>query len=90
MLSELDDLTRQKRYVSSFSRVTIYIGLGEIDLAFEWLEQAYQERLWYMGLLAVDPLFDRLRGDPRYTELMRRMNLTPASPRYLSPSRSGP
>ena len=64
VLSELDDLTRQKRYVSSFSRVTIYIGLGEIDLAFKWLDRAYHERLWYLGLLAVDPLFDRLRSRP--------------------------
>ena len=59
VFKELDDLARQKRYVSSFSRVTIYIGLGEIDLAFKWLDRAYEERLWYLGLLAVDPLFDR-------------------------------
>ena len=79
VLNELNDLARQNRYVSSFSRATIYIGLGETDLAFKWLEQAYQERLWYMTLLAVDPLFDRLRGDPRFTDLLRRMNLTPAA-----------
>jgi hypothetical protein len=29
-----------------------------------------------MALLAVDPLFDRLRGDARFTDLVRRMNLT--------------
>ena len=77
VLNQLNDLARQNRYVSSFSRATIYIGLGEADLAFKWLEQAYQERLWYMALLAVDPLFDRLREDPRFTELVRRMNLQP-------------
>lgn len=60
-------------------QTTIYIGLGETDLAFKWLEQAYQERLWYLALLAVDPLFDRLRGDARFTDLVRRMNLTPAA-----------
>jgi hypothetical protein len=77
VLNQLNDLARQNRYVSSFSRATIYIGLGEADLAFKWLEQAYQERLWHMALLAVDPLLDRLRGDPRFTELVRRMNLSP-------------
>jgi DNA-binding winged helix-turn-helix (wHTH) protein/TolB-like protein len=79
VLRELDDLTRQKRYVSSFSQATIYIGLGEIDLAFKWLERAYEERLWYLALLAVDPMFDRLRADARYTHLIRRMNLTTAA-----------
>jgi DNA-binding winged helix-turn-helix (wHTH) protein/TolB-like protein/Flp pilus assembly protein TadD len=79
VLRELDDLTRQKRYVSSFSRATVHIGLGEIDLAFKWLERAYAERLWYLALLAVDPMFDRLRADARYTDLIRRMNLTTAT-----------
>ena|SRR5215204_3915588 len=78
VLSKLNNLARQNRYVSSFSRATIYIGLGETDLAFKWLERAHEERLWYLALLAVDPLFDRLRPDPRYTELIRRMNLTTA------------
>jgi tetratricopeptide (TPR) repeat protein len=79
VLNELNNLARQKRYVSSFSRATIHIGLGETDLAFKWLEQAYQERLWYLTLLAVDPLFDRVRGDARFNDLVRRMNLTAAA-----------
>ena len=79
VLKELNNLARQNSYVSSFSRATIHIGLGETDLAFKWLERAYQERLWYLTLLAVDPLFDRLRGDERFTNLVRRMNLTPAA-----------
>ena len=77
VLKELNNLARQNTYVSSFSRATVCIGLGETDLAFKWLEHAYQERLWYMTLLAVDPLLDRLRGDPRFTDLLRRMNLRP-------------
>ena len=75
----LNNLARQNRHVSSFSRATICIGLGETDLAFKWLEQAYQERLWYLALLAVEPMFDRLRGDPRFTDLVRRMNLMSAA-----------
>ena len=79
VLDELNDLERQNVYISSFSRATIHIGLGQPDLAFKWLERSYQERLWYMTLLAVDPLLDRLRADPRFTDLLRRMNLTPAA-----------
>lgn len=74
-LKELDNLSRQNRYVSSSSKMWVYIGLGEKDRAFEWLERAYEERSWFLGLLAADPLFDPLRSDPRYADLLRRMNL---------------
>src|SRR5688572_7199729 len=86
VLNELNNLARHNRYVSSFSRAPIYIGLGETDLAFKWLEQAHQERLWYMALLAVDPMFDRLRADPRFTDLLRRMKLTSATESYRGPT----
>jgi adenylate cyclase len=74
-LQELDKLPRQHRYVAPSSKVWVYIGLGETNRAFEWLEKAYEERLWQLGFLAADPLFDPLRSDPRYTDLLRRMNL---------------
>ena len=57
----------------------IYAGIGEKDRAFEWLERAYDERIWLLGMLAADPMFDPLRSDPRYTDLIRRMNLKPAA-----------
>jgi DNA-binding winged helix-turn-helix (wHTH) protein/TolB-like protein len=75
VLKELDKLSRQGTYVSAFSKLTLYMALGEKDRAFEWLERAYEERFWYLGLLAADPLFDPLRSDPRYADLLRRMNL---------------
>lgn len=78
-LKELDQLSRHDRYVSPFCRAMVYIGLGEKDRAFEWLERAYEERIWLLGVLAVDPMFDPLRSDPRYTDLIRRMNLAPAT-----------
>ncbi len=77
-LKELDQLSRH-RYVSPFCKVMVYIGLGEKDRAFEWLERAYEERIWHLGVLAADPMFDPLRSDPRYTDLLRRMNLTAAA-----------
>ncbi len=50
--------------------------LGEKDQAFEWLERSYQERdlgAW----LRVELQWDPLRDDPRFTDLLRRMNLEP-------------
>ena len=56
----------------------IYVGLGEKDKAFEWLEKSYEER-FVVGEgstdIKVDPVFDPLRSDPRFADLLRRMNL---------------
>ncbi|MEN3330852.1 MAG: hypothetical protein V7641_217 [Blastocatellia bacterium] len=54
-----------------------YIHLGEQDEAFKWLEKAYQNRSHSMVGLKVDPAWDDLRADPRFTDLLRRMHLEP-------------
>jgi hypothetical protein len=60
------------------SRTEIYLGLGEKENAFEWLEKAYEERSGRLGVsIRVDPMFDALRSDPRFADLLRRMNLQP-------------
>jgi TolB-like protein/DNA-binding winged helix-turn-helix (wHTH) protein/Tfp pilus assembly protein PilF len=51
----------------------MYARLGEHDRAMEWLEKAYAERADHLVMLKVDPIFDRLRDDPRYQDLMRRV-----------------
>lgn len=49
------------------------MGLGEKDRAFEWQEKAYEERV-FLHHLKVWPLWDPLRDDPRFRDLLRRMN----------------
>lgn len=63
------------RYVPAYDRAVIYAGLNDGDLAFEWLERAYDERSAWMAYLAVDPRLDALRGDGRFEELLRRVGL---------------
>jgi hypothetical protein len=53
----------------------IYTGLGEKDKAFEWLEKAFEEHA--VGDIKAWPPFDPLRPDPRFADLLRRMNLQP-------------
>jgi serine/threonine protein kinase/tetratricopeptide (TPR) repeat protein len=74
VLDQLNELSK-KGFVPAMARAMVEIGLGEKDKAFEWLEKAHQDRYGYH--LKVDPQFDPLRSDPRFQDLLRRMNLKP-------------
>jgi len=52
----------------------VYIGLGDKEQAFEWLHRAIDQKDWIV-FLKCDPLFDRLRPDPRFATLLRRANV---------------
>jgi serine/threonine protein kinase/Tfp pilus assembly protein PilF len=76
-LRSLDQMreTSRQRYVSAYSFALAYVGLGDKDQAFQWLEQAYQNRDWPMASFNVDPMLDNLRSDPRFADLLRRVGL---------------
>lgn len=73
----LDELKqrRQKGYVPAGAFVNAYLGLGEKDQTFAWLERAYQEQSNILQFLKVHPYFDPIRGDPRFADLLRRVGL---------------
>ena len=71
-LSELKEKAKQE-YIPSYHMAIIHVGLGEMEHAFDWLEKAYEERSYWLTFLRVDPVLDKLRSDPRYTDLLRRM-----------------
>ena len=78
-LDKLEELAK-KEYIPAGSRARIYAGLGDKDKTFQWLETAYAERSiagTLPGMIKVDSVFDPVRSDPRFTDLLRRMNLTP-------------
>jgi hypothetical protein len=52
-----------------------HIGMGDKDQSFAWLEKAYSQHSNALTTLKVDPIYDPLRGDPRFQELMRRVGL---------------
>ena len=62
-------------YVPPTRIAELYARAGEKDRALEWLEKAYQERDSQMVYLNVEPIWDNLRPDPRFQDLLRRMNL---------------
>jgi len=76
ILGELKELSK-RTYVSPLSIGSIYNALGDKDQALEWLEKAYQDRAAGMTDLKLDPMPDPLRSDPRFQNLLRRMNFPP-------------
>lgn len=73
----LSDLTSASRNapVSAFFFALVYAGLGDTAEALSWLEKAYEERSGSIRYLKVEPRLDRLRDEPRFQELMRRVGL---------------
>jgi TolB-like protein/Flp pilus assembly protein TadD len=67
----------RKGYVPAAAFLNAYLGLGDKEQAFVWLERAAQERSNIMQYLKVHPFFDLLRGDPRFADYLRRANLRP-------------
>ena len=74
LLERLHDIAKL-RPVRSFPLVLAYTGLGELDHVFACLEKAEKERCDSLLCLKVMPLFDCLRSDPRFTDLMHRAGL---------------
>jgi len=75
VIGELDDLSK-RRFVSPYFTAVILVGLGEKQQALEWLERAYEDRSEPLVYLKVEPVFDSLRDQPRFAELLRRMALS--------------
>ncbi len=74
ILNEMKEMSKQK-YVSSYDLAILYTGLGDKDKALEQLNHAYEERDGWIICLRVEPLFDPLRSDPRFQDLIRRIGL---------------
>ena len=66
-----------EHYIEPLDFALIYAQLSEKDPAFEWLEKAYEARNSRLISLNVRPAWDALRDDPRFHDLLLRMNLEP-------------
>jgi len=63
------------RYVPNIGLAIIHAALGEPDEALAWLEKDFAERSLFPPFYAWDPVFDDLRDDPRFADLVRRVAL---------------
>ena len=73
----LEELKRRKQtaYVPAAAFIFAYLGLGENEQVFVWLEQAYKEQSNVLQTLKVHPFFDPIRSDPRFVDLLHRVGL---------------
>jgi tetratricopeptide (TPR) repeat protein len=74
LLHELERLAKD-RYVSPFEFASIHLALGQMEVGFEWLERACQDRTFDLILIKVDPRFDTLREDPRFAAAVKKVGV---------------
>jgi TolB-like protein/Flp pilus assembly protein TadD len=74
VLADLEEIAKEK-YVSAYYFAIIHLGLGEQELTFQWLERAAEERAGFLAFIKVEPMFDPLRSDERFSSLLGRMRL---------------
>lgn len=74
ILLQLQELSKE-RYVSPYDLAIIYLGLGKRDQAFQSLEEACVVRSQDLLLIKVDPVFEAMRQDARFADLLRRIGL---------------
>ncbi len=63
------------RYVPAVAILLVFLGLGDRERSFQWLDKAYEERSTLLAWAKVDPKLDKLRADPRLDQFLRRMHL---------------
>lgn len=73
-LSRLEAASRD-RYVPAMAPAMVYVGLGDRERAFAWLERAYEERSNRLAYLRLEPVWRDLHGDPRFDRLLERIGL---------------
>lgn len=76
MIDKLKAASKQS-FVPSLFVALVYTGLENKDQAFTWLEKAYDERYIRLAYLKVEALWDPLRSDPRFADLLRRVGIPP-------------
>ena len=74
-IDKIDRSTKQTPYPEAYDKALILAALGQKDESFKLLNQAYERRQGSLSLLKVEPKLDGLRADPRFVDLLQKMNL---------------
>jgi tetratricopeptide (TPR) repeat protein len=77
IVEEFEEKARRE-YVSPLALAMAHMAAGDLDRTFAWLDKMYAEHHPWLILMNVHARYDRLRGDPRFHELMRKLGFTEA------------
>jgi len=69
------DSNPEAKYIPSITKAVLYTRLGQNDKALDQLEASYEKREGELVYINVNPRFDSLRSDPRFTEILKKMGL---------------
>jgi TolB-like protein/tetratricopeptide (TPR) repeat protein len=72
----LQQLEKMAAPLAAFQIAIVYLGLGEADAAFNWLQKAFSERSTGVHWLKVQPIWDALRTDVRFAAILKDMRLS--------------
>ena len=73
ILSRIKKISKTK-YSSPHNEVMIFLGLGEKDQMFEYLEKVYDERSFMIPSLKFAPIYDSIRKEPRFKEILKKLD----------------
>jgi len=65
-------------YISAYNVALIYAGLGDRENALSWLARAVEQHDLFLAWMNVEPMFDSVRADPRFADLVKRIGLKPS------------
>jgi tetratricopeptide (TPR) repeat protein len=75
LLAHLQEMAKKRVDVLPTFFAEVYAALGQLDKTFAYLDEAYRERTWQLIFLRVEPVWDPLRGDARFKQLLGKMGL---------------
>ena len=77
ILEEFEEKARRE-YVPPLALAMAHMAVGDLDGTFAWLDKMYEERAPWLIFMNEHPRYDRLRGDPRFQQLLRKIGFTEA------------
>jgi DNA-binding winged helix-turn-helix (wHTH) protein/tetratricopeptide (TPR) repeat protein len=72
VLTELQEVAK-RRFVTAYGVALVHAGIGDSEASLTWLDRAFAERSHWLVWLRLDPRFDHLRANPRFSELLDRI-----------------